>query len=120
MDDNLTIDYSQPAYIIKHKLEQLVWISEKEKVNIIIKLINDIFKKEFTSLSKNKLFVSDFDKLKEKHVLNTLSKHKAQVKTKFNYKFSKYETEDSENNISKSLVTGAPRLLIPVIASNPS
>ncbi len=90
-------DYSEPSYILKQKLDQLIWNVNKNKVKIIINLINELFNKKYTCLSKfAKLYFQDIDNIKEKHALKILDKYKKDIKTQFNYKIPKYNNKENE------------------------
>jgi len=45
---NFDINYDEPAYKMKQQIEKLVWKLSKNKIQVIIKLINELFDKKNT------------------------------------------------------------------------
>ena len=67
---NFDINYDEPAYKMKQQIEKLVWKLSKNKIQVIIKLINELFDKKNTCLSK--ITFIELENLDENRVFKVL------------------------------------------------
>ena len=91
---NFDINYDEPAYKMKQQIEKLVWKLSKNKIQVIIKLINELFDKKNTCLSK--ITFIELENLDENRVFKVLEKNKKIIKKNFNYEIPEFEDNISE------------------------
>lgn len=95
---SLSINYSDPEYVIRNKMEQFLVQKSREKYKYILNFLNDLMKTEYSSLLKIK-YVNISKIIKNpKHVITTYNKHEEKLDVYFNVAI------DSSNVSSKLLI----------------
>jgi hypothetical protein len=86
-------DGTEPLYIYKNKLDAYMKLVKKEKYNIILKFLNELFEKDCKSLTEFKNI--DMTNSNIKHFINIIKNHE-------NIFNKKYKLEINNNSINEA------------------
>ena len=99
---NYVTNEDEPLYVMRHTLEANILAFKKEKYNIILKFVNNIFNINYKSLCKIKGLY--FEQLTNEHVITVIDTFNDIIKKQFKIDIGKKYTQEPSKIIFPLLV----------------
>jgi hypothetical protein len=99
---NYVTNEDEPLYVMRHTLEANILAFKKEKYNIILKFVNNIFNINYKSLCKIKGLC--FEQLTNEHVITVIDTFNDIIKKQFKIDIGKKYTQEPSKIIFPLLV----------------